>query len=77
VGILGDDRLLFEGELASGTNRHFVANDHFEISAADSSAVLLELNYQAMPPLGPPGASGTMVLSWKDVRPQTGGNSQP
>jgi len=53
------------------------ANDHFEITAADSSAVLLELNHQVMRPLGPPGASGTMVLSKKDVRPEAGGNTQP
>ena len=69
VRILADDKLLLDGELPAGVNRHFVANDHFEITAADSSAVLLELNHQVMRPLGPPGASGTMVLSLKDVRP--------
>ena len=77
VRILGDDKLLFDGELPAGVNRHFAANDHFEITAADSSAVLLELNHQVMRPLGPPGASGTMVLSSKDVRPQASGNTQP
>jgi len=30
---------------------------------------VLELNGKAMPPLGAPGASGTMVLSQKDLRP--------
>ncbi len=77
VRVLGDDKLLFDGELPVGVNRHFAANDHFEITAADSSAVLLELNHQVMRPLGPPGASGTMVLSSKDVRQQAGGNTQP
>jgi hypothetical protein len=77
VRVLGDDKLLFDGELPAGINRHFAANDHFEITAADSSAVLLELNHQVMRPLGPPGASGTMVLSSKDVRPQASGISQP
>ena len=77
VRIVADDKLAFDGELTSGANRHFAANDHFEISAADSSAVLLELNHQVMRPLGPPGASGTMVLSKKDVRPEAGGNTQP
>jgi cytoskeleton protein RodZ len=77
VRVLGDDKLLFDGELPAGVNRHFAANDHFEITAADSSAVLLELNHQVMRPLGPPGASGTMVLSSKDVRQQAGGNTQP
>ena len=77
VRVLGDDKLLFDGELPAGINRHFAANDRFEITAADSSAVLLELNHQVMRPLGPPGASGTMVLSSKDVRPQASGNTQP
>ena len=75
--IVADDKLVFDGELPAGVNRHFAANDHFEITAADSSAVLLELNHQVMRPLGPPGASGTMVLSKKDVRPEAGGNTQP
>lgn len=77
VRILADDKLLLDGELPAGANRHFAARDHFEITAADSSAVLLELNHQVMRPLGPPGASGTMVLSLKDVRQQTSGNPQP
>jgi cytoskeleton protein RodZ len=68
VRILADDTLVFDGELPAGINRHFPANDHLEITAADSSAVLLELNHRVMRPLGPPGASGTMVLNLKDVR---------
>jgi cytoskeleton protein RodZ len=75
--IVADDKLVFDGELPAGVNRHFAASDHFEITAADSSAVLLELNHQVMRPLGPPGASGTIVLSKKDVRPEAGGNTQP
>jgi cytoskeleton protein RodZ len=77
VRILADDKLLLDGELPAGVNRHFPANDHFEITAADSSAVLLELNHQVMRPLGPPGASGTMVLGLKDVRQPESGNAQP
>ncbi len=77
VRILADGRLLFEGEFLSGENRHFQAADEFEVTAADSSAVLLELNGQAMPPLGAPGASGTMTLGRKDLRQASGGNSQP
>jgi len=77
VRILADGRLLFEGELLSGENRHFQAAGEFEVTAADSSAVLLELNGQAMPPLGAPGASGTMTLGRKDLRQASSGNSQP
>ena len=77
VRILADGKLMLDSELPVGITRHFSAQDHFEITAADSSAVLLELNHQAMPPLGPPGASGTMVLGQKDVRRPNGGITQP
>jgi cytoskeleton protein RodZ len=77
VRIIADGKLLLDGELPAGVNRHFPASDHFEITAADSSAVLLELNHQVMRPLGPPGASGTMVLGLKDVRQPESGNTQP
>ena len=77
VRILADGRLQFEGEFLSGESRHFRAAGEFEVGAADSSAVLLELNGQAMPPLGAPGASGTMTLGRKDLRQASSGNSQP
>jgi cytoskeleton protein RodZ len=69
VRVLADDKLVLDAELPAGETRHFPAKDHFEVSAGDSSAVLLELNHKAMPPLGAPGASGRIVLSEKDLRP--------
>jgi cytoskeletal protein RodZ len=77
VRVMADNNLLLDTELPAGETRHFSAKQQFEVSAGDSSAVLLELNGQAMPPLGAPGASGTIVLSHKDLRQATGGNSQP
>jgi hypothetical protein len=77
VRILADGKLLLDAELSAGETRHFSASQQFEITAGDSSAVLLELNGQAMPPLGAPGSSGTIVLSQKDLRPTSGGTSQP
>jgi hypothetical protein len=75
--ILVDGRLVLDSEISAGQNRHFSAQTAFEVTAGDSSAVLLELNGQAMPPIGAPGSSGTIVLSEKDLRPAPGGNSQP
>ncbi len=69
VRVLADDKLLLDTELAAGETRHFSALQQFEVTAGDSSAVLLQLNGKAMPPLGPPGTSGTMVFSRKDLRP--------
>ena len=77
VRILADGKLLLDTELPAAETRHFSAKQQFEVTAGDSSAVLLELNGQAMPPLGAPGSSGTMVLSQKDLRQASGGTTQP
>ena len=76
VRILADGALLVDAELPAGETRHFSARQQFEVTVADSSAVLLELNGRAMPPVGTPGASGTIVLSQKDLRPASGGTPQ-
>jgi cytoskeleton protein RodZ len=77
VRVVADNKVVLDRELPAGENRLFTALDHFEVSAADSSAVLLELNGNMMAPLGTPGSSGRMVLSAKDLRQVSGGVSQP
>jgi hypothetical protein len=77
VCIIADGKLILDGDLPSGENRHFPARQTFEVTAAVPGAVLLELNGQTMPPLGAPGASGTITLGRKDLRQASGGNSQP
>jgi len=77
VRVAADGKLLLDTELPAGETRRFSAKQQFEVTAGDSSAVLLELNGQAMPPLGAPGSSGTMVLSQKDLRQASGGTAQP
>jgi transcriptional regulator with XRE-family HTH domain len=77
VRVQGDGNLVFDDDLRPGENRHFTAKAELVVSAADSSAVLLELNGEAMPPIGAPGASGTIVLTSKNLRHATSGNSQP
>jgi cytoskeletal protein RodZ len=75
--ILADGKLVLDEKLAAGDDRHFPANEEVVVTADNSSAVLLELNGQTMPPLGAPGASGTITLSRKDLRPSSSGNNQP
>ncbi len=77
VRVVADGALVLDTELPAGETRHFSAKEQFEVTAGDSSAVLLELNGQAMPPVGTPGASGTILLSEKDLRQASGGTSQP
>jgi len=77
VRVQADGTLLFEESIRPGENRHFPAKTEFVVSAADSGAVLLELNGEAMPPIGAPGTSGTITLTGKNLRQASGGNSQP
>lgn len=72
-----DGYLAFDKDVHGGENHYFFAINTFRVSASDSAAVLLELNGQAMPPLGVPGSSGTMELSRKGLRQANGGNPHP
>jgi len=75
--IVADGNLLFDTIIHPGENRHFAASDEFEVTVADSGALLLELNGQAMPPLGLPGSSGTIRLSRQDLRQAAHGDPKP
>ena len=77
VRVVADGTAVYDAELPSGQNLRFSANERFDVSAADSSAVLLELNGQAVPPIGTPGSSGTISLTAKDLRQTSGGSAQP
>jgi cytoskeleton protein RodZ len=74
--VLADGRVAFYDEVHAGERHHFGAEDNFEVTAADCAAVLLEMNGQVMPVLGPPGSSGTMKLKHDDLRQAPRGNTQ-
>jgi cytoskeleton protein RodZ len=77
IRVVADGRILADETVPLGTARHFSAARQFEVTAADAAAVLLELNGQPIPALGPAGSSGTIVLGQKDLRQARSGNSQP
>ena len=77
VRVQADGTLVLDNDVRTKENRHSSANTSFVVTAADSNAVLLELNREAMPPVGAPGTSGTITLTRKNLRQATGGNSQP
>ena len=77
VRVQADGNLVLDNVVRPGENRHFSAGSSFVVTAADSSAVLLELNGEAMPPIGAPGTSGTITLTRQNLRQASGGNSQP
>jgi cytoskeleton protein RodZ len=76
VRVVADGNVVFDAQLPSGENRRFSAAGRLQVTAADASAVLLELNGQKVAPIGPPGSSGTIVLTQKDLRQTTGGDPQ-
>jgi len=77
VRVEADGSLLLYNAIRPGDNHHFPAKTEFVVSAADSSAVLLELNREAMLPVGAPGTFGTMILTRKNLRQAPVGNTQP
>jgi cytoskeleton protein RodZ len=76
VRVVADGRVVLDSRLPAGETRRLFAKTQFVISAAHPAVVLLEMNGQAMPPLTSVGASGTMVLSQKDLRQAPSGNAQ-
>jgi len=66
--VLSDGNLVFDKDIHPGVNLHFSASNGFEVTAADSAAVLLEMNGRAVPPIGLPGSSGTIKLTRDDLR---------
>jgi transcriptional regulator with XRE-family HTH domain len=66
--VRSDGNLVFDKPLRAREYRPFTSPEGFDVSAADSAAVLLELNGPAITPLGLPGSSGTMRLGGEDLR---------
>jgi hypothetical protein len=62
----------FQGHISAGKTKKFQARDHFDVTSSDSSALLLELNGQTVPPIGAPGEPGSTSLSRKDLNPKAG-----
>jgi hypothetical protein len=74
---VADGRVVLDARVPALETRHFSARNQFVVSATHPSAVLLELNGEAMPQLGAGGTSGTLVLSQKNLRQAPSGNPQP
>jgi len=75
--VKSDGALVFDTDLHQGEHHQFLCLRECEVYASDSGAVLLELNGQAVPPLGVPGSSGTIKLSARDLRQADSGDSKP
>ena len=77
VRVIADGKVLMDSQIYAGDTLRFTAKQQFDVSATNSSAVLLQLNGRAMPPLGAPGTFGRIVLSQENLRKEPVGNSKP
>jgi cytoskeleton protein RodZ len=73
VKVSADGNRVFDGSMIAGQSREFAAQVAFRVQAQDAGALLLELNGQALAPIGPPGRSGEVVLTRADLK--AGGGS--
>jgi len=77
IRVIGDGKVLTDSQIYAGDTLHFTAKQQFDVSATNSSAVLLQLNGRAMPPLGESGTFGRMVFSQENLRKGPVGDSKP
>lgn len=66
--IIADGRTVLDERVEAGRSLRFDAKEKFEVTARDSTAVLLELNGQTLPPLGVPGEAGRVTLTRNDLK---------
>ncbi len=68
VKVVADGKPLFEGHMDARQVYRFTAVDTLEISTSESSAIVLELNGQAVAAGGEPGQPGSVTLTRKDLK---------
>jgi cytoskeleton protein RodZ len=76
VSIAADGKNVFQGRMSRGESRVFKATDHFDVTAQNSFALVLELNGVSMPPMGQPDSPGSVTLSRKDLGPPRGSGGE-
>jgi hypothetical protein len=74
VRVLADGVQLFDGMIFAGSSQRFEAIDNFQVSARDAGALMLQLNGQTLPPIGPPDQPGTITLTYDSLTKTTGGS---
>jgi len=75
VKIVADGSVVFDGPVLENDVKQFQARDRFQVSSSESSALLLELNGQTVPPIGTPGQPGSVTLTRSDLTSSATGES--
>jgi cytoskeleton protein RodZ len=73
VKVVADGRPLFAGRMDARQVYRFTAADSLQISSSESSAIVLELNGQAVAAGGQPGQPVFLTLTEKDLKTAAGG----
>jgi cytoskeleton protein RodZ len=68
VTVASDGKMVFEGRMKPGGAQRFKARERFDVSAGNSTAILMDLNGQTLAPPGLPGAPGKITLTRKDLK---------
>src|SRR5271155_887295 len=74
VKVIADGKVVFDGAVQTDDVKQFDAQDTIEITSSESSALLLELNGQTVPPIGIPGQPGSVTLTRDNLRLAAGGS---
>ncbi len=72
IKVIADGSVVFQGLVQANDVKQFQARDKFEVSSSESSALLLELNGQTVPPIGTPGQPGSVTLTRGDLAASSG-----
>ncbi|MGH9687352.1 MAG: RodZ domain-containing protein [Candidatus Acidiferrales bacterium] len=72
VKVVADGNVVFQGPVQVNDVKQFQAHDKFEVTSSESSALLLELNGQTVPPIGTPGQPGSVTLTRSDLAAPSG-----
>jgi cytoskeleton protein RodZ len=73
IRVVADRHLIYTGRISAGETRRYRARNTLEIFSSDSGAVLIELEGQTMPPLGPSGQPGAATFTRRDLGAAAGG----
>jgi cytoskeletal protein RodZ len=73
--VTSDGRLLFAGPIRPGERRSFGAAGVLTVEAEDAGAIRLELNGEALAPIGPLGQPGKITLGHRNLKSGPGGRN--
>ncbi|MGH9715490.1 MAG: RodZ domain-containing protein [Candidatus Acidiferrales bacterium] len=72
VKVVADGSVVFQGPVKVNDVKKFQAHNEFQVTSSESSALLLELDGQTVPPIGTPGQPGSVTLTRSDLTPSSG-----